>query len=142
MSACSESAHAKLWAHYAPIVAERPAKRKGGWLYAPLTGHSKFVPGAGRRGEDAVDVKLMPEYSAGIPLWGQWKPLELSASLLARLRQWQLDFDSSFHWETGWQSEVARERWSEEARQLEADLRTEIGNRADVTVDLWPLKAG
>ena len=84
-------------------------------------------------------VKLMPEYSVDIPLWGHWKHLDLSAALLGRLREWQDDFDISFQPEAGWSSPTARQRWARNAEALEAQLRNEVGDRADVVVNLWPI---
>lgn len=121
-------------------MTKRSSNQQGHWAYAPLTGESHLIPQAEAREEGAVGVKLMPEYSVDLPLWGRWEHLELSESLLDRLRRWQSEFDSTFRWDSGWRSAADRQRWSEEARSLEADLRDEVGNRAEVTVDLWPLK--
>jgi hypothetical protein len=84
-------------------------------------------------------VRLMPEYSAPMPLWGRWQELELPELLLRRLAAWQEDFDSNFHWDHGWKSSAAREAWAADAATLETMLRQAVGDRARVTVDLWPL---
>lgn len=101
-----------------------------------------FSPDAELPKEGVAGIKLMPEYCVDLPLWGPWEELELSESLLGWLRRWQQDFDSSFHWETGWRSDVARARWSDQARRLEAGLRAEVGSRAEVSANLWPLEEG
>jgi len=86
-------------------------------------------------------VKMMPDYTAPMPLWGDWWDLDLPAPLLRELALWQEDFDRSFHWEHGWASPRAREAWAKEAAQLEPLLRRTVGTRAEVVVDLWPLTA-
>jgi hypothetical protein len=118
------------------------AEQSGGWwAFAPLTGESRYFPGGDAEQLELglASVKLMPEYSVHVPLWGEWQGLGLSAALRRQLARWQNDFDASFHWETGWRSPVARERWAAEAVEVEAELRREVGDRAVVTVDLWPL---
>jgi hypothetical protein len=84
-------------------------------------------------------VRLMPDYSARMPLWGGWQRLDLPELLLRRLAAWQEDFDSNFHWDHGWRSSAARDAWAAEAATLERLLRQAVGERARVTVDLWPL---
>jgi len=86
-------------------------------------------------------VKIMPDYTAPMPLWGDWWDLDLPAPLLRELALWQEDFDRSFHWEHGWASPRAREAWAKEAAQLEPLLRRAVGTRAEVVVDLWTLTA-
>ena len=81
----------------------------------------------------------MPDYSAPMPLWGSWQQLELPELLLRRLAAWQDDFDSNFHWDHWWKSAAAREAWAADAATLETSLRQAVGDRARVTVDLWPL---
>ncbi|MBO3746031.1 hypothetical protein J5X84_08140 [Streptosporangiaceae bacterium NEAU-GS5] len=91
---------------------------------------------------DPDEIRLMPDYSASLPLWGAWQEAEFSPELLDRLSAWQEDFDANFHWETGWRSVEARDRWAAQAAELEAELRAELGGaRATLTVDLWPLEA-
>jgi hypothetical protein len=41
-------------------------------------------------------VRLMPDYSAPMPLWGRWQQLDLPELLLRRLAAWQKDFDFQF----------------------------------------------
>jgi len=84
-------------------------------------------------------VRLMPDYSAPMPLWGGWQQLDLPELLLRRLAAWQEDFDSNFGWDHGWSSGTAREAWAAEAATLETMLRQAVGDRARVIVDLWPL---
>ncbi len=85
-------------------------------------------------------VRLMPEYSAATPLWGDWQRLDLPELLLRRLVMWQADFDFNFGWDHGWKSDAAREAWAAEAAELETSLRRAVGDRARVVVDLWPLE--
>ena len=94
-------------------------------------------------------VILAPDYhagdDAGLPLWteesGQisWRSTRFSPKLLDRLAAWQEEFESNFHWENGWSSERARAKWACEAQELAADVRRELGTRASLAVDLWPL---
>ena len=85
-------------------------------------------------------VKLMPDYSADTPLWGDWEELALPTQLLTRLERWQNDFDRWFHYEHGWDTAQHRDRWGRDAETLINDLRQIIGNRAELVVDLWPLR--
>jgi hypothetical protein len=91
-------------------------------------------------------IELAPDYSAELPLWGQgfgniaWQFTKFSPGLLDRLTAWQQEFDDSFHWQRGWRSTESRDRWAREAEELAADVRAELGTRAELTVRLWPLK--
>jgi len=122
-------------------VPDPPDGPRGIRAYAPLTDARKFFPDAVPKRGDEGDrvIKLMPEYSVEVPLWGPWRQLDLPGALVARLRTWQEDFDLSFRPESGWLSSTARQRWAAEAEALAVELRHEIGDRAEVTVNLWPL---
>jgi hypothetical protein len=91
-------------------------------------------------------VILSPDYDAGLPLWSEgsgqisWRSTEFSPELLDRLADWQEEFDSNFRWDKGWKSEGALTRWAQEATGLVADVRRELGTRAKLAVNLWPLK--
>ena len=87
-------------------------------------------------------VRLSPDYSAPSPLWPSSDATDalVSTTLLARLVAWQKDFDSNFRWDSGWRSDKAKFRWAAEAAALEADLRRELAGKAELTVDLWPLR--
>jgi|SRR5450432_3652770 hypothetical protein len=88
-------------------------------------------------------VTLEPDYSAKLPLSGgglAWQRTKFSPGLLDRLATWQEEFESNFHWEKGWSSKDARSRWGREARDLAADVRAEMGTRAELVVNLWPLQ--
>ncbi len=93
--------------------------------------------------EDDVlpSIRLSPDYSAPSPLWTSSDAADamVPEELLARLVRWQQDFDSGYHWETGWKSDEAKARWAGQAADLEADLRVALNGRAELTVDLWPL---
>jgi hypothetical protein len=94
------------------------------------------------------EIELAPEYSADLPLWGccegagmiAWQDTKFSPELLDRLVAWQQEFDDNFHYETGWRSAEIRDRWASQAENLAADVRTELGTRAELTVRLWPLE--
>ena|SRR5215475_1669380 len=89
-------------------------------------------------------IELAPEYSADLPLWGDsgtvaWQLTKFSPQLLDRLAVWQEEFNDNFRWDTGWRSAEIRDRWASQAEDLAADVRAELGNRARLTVRLWPL---
>jgi hypothetical protein len=92
-------------------------------------------------------IELAPDYSADLPLWGgdgsgnvAWQSTKFSPQLLDRLAAWQQEFETNFHWETGWRSTEIRDQWARQADLLTADIRAELGHRAELTVSLWPLK--
>jgi hypothetical protein len=124
---------------YSSAVQDPPGERTGIWAYAPTSGQWKHFSDADPKLWDDSEpvVKLMPEYSVDIPLWGPWPELDLSETLLAQVRSWQESFDESFRWNSGWMSSAARDRWAQEAEVIEAELRQEVGDRVDVVVDLW-----
>ena len=90
-------------------------------------------------------IELKPDYSAQLPLWADgfgnisWQFTKFSPQLLDRLAAWQQDFDTGFHPETGWQSAELRDQWASQADSLAADVQAELGTRAKLIVDLWPL---
>ena len=59
--------------------------------------------------------------------------------LLDRLAAWQEDFENGFDHDSGWRSQQARDLWAEQAKELAADVRAELGNRVELAVNLWPL---
>jgi len=90
-------------------------------------------------------IELAPDYNADLPLWGDegniaWQDTKFSPRLLDRLATWQQDFDANFHWDSGWRSAEARDRWARQAEELATDVRAELGTRAGLTVRLWPLR--
>lgn len=95
------------------------------------------------------EIELTPDYSAELPLWGDdgygygmiaWQDTKFSPELLDRLSAWQQEFDANFHWAKGWRSAETRDRWANQAEELAADVRAELGTRAELTVRLWPLQ--
>jgi hypothetical protein len=90
-------------------------------------------------------IVLSPDYGAELPLWADgfgnvsWQFTKFSPDLLDRLAVWQQAFDAGFHWETGWLTTELRDRWASEAEGLAAAVRAELGTRAVLVVDLWPL---
>src|SRR5262245_10970519 len=90
------------------------------------------------------EIRLSPDYSAPLPLWGQgcvpWQLTKFTPELLDRLAAWQSEFDDNFQWETGWRSPEIRDHWAAQAEKLAADVRAELGTRARLTVALWPLE--
>jgi hypothetical protein len=88
-------------------------------------------------------VTLEPEYGAELPLGGEgvlaWQRTKFSPALLDRLAAWQEDFEKGYDYDSGWRSWQARNQWAEQARELEAEVRAELGNRAELVANLWPL---
>ena len=88
-------------------------------------------------------LRLSPEYGGALPLWPQWDHPErlIPRELFVKLMAWQELFDSNFDSETGWRSEDAKTRWAAEAIGMETELRDALAGKAEVVVDLWPLKS-
>ena len=131
----------------APSEILRPVERRGQWIaFAPGTGDVHVSKGDVSKGDDQLAqdagqyrLTLTVDYSAEMPLWGRdAHRVVLEPMLLERLRAWQSDFDHNFHYEQGWLSREARERWATEAVKLEADLRDALPG-VELKVDLWPL---
>ena len=51
-------------------------------------------------------------------------------------------FDANFRPQTGWESDEVKTAWAEDAKTLEAELRSEMVGIIEVEVDLWPLNPG
>lgn len=118
-----------------------PAARSGWTGYTG--GPPKGMVQAHQVEEAPATVTLMPEYSVGVPLWplGDSTDELVPEGLLVKLMSWQADFVVNFHWETGWRSQAAKERWAAAAVPLEAELREALAGKAEVKVDLWPLNS-
>ena len=93
-----------------------------------------------------VIIRLAPDYSGPLTLWGEGfgnidcRCTRFPPALLDRLAApWQQEFDDNYHYETGWRSAPARDRWADNAKGLATDLRAVLGTRAELVVDLWPL---
>lgn len=89
-------------------------------------------------------VKLMPEYSVEVPLWGDDGLIEpgdlpLSESLLEALTAWSALFQEHHRVDSGWLDGSAREEFASSAEVLLTRLRAELGPAYDVVADLWPL---
>jgi hypothetical protein len=94
------------------------------------------VPGA----DDLPAILLSPEYAYDLPLSGPYRQLDISASLLDALGDWQQFFEDHFDpYAGGWKTEESRRTWAEDAVELEFRLRRAVWSRAIVEVDLWPL---
>lgn len=89
-------------------------------------------------------IELSPDYGVTIPLWPQEDRTEtlIPTDLLERLIAWQQLFNVNFEPGSGWTSMAVKTKWTEEAVQLEADLRAAVDGRFAVEVDLWPLNPG
>jgi hypothetical protein len=90
-------------------------------------------------------VILAPDYQAGndagLPLWGEegqisWRDTKFTPELLDRLHTWHEEFEENYRWNSGWGSEHVRARWAAEAGDLAAEVRAELGTRAELVVNL------
>jgi hypothetical protein len=90
-------------------------------------------------------IRFGPDYSAPLPLWGEgfgniaWQFTKFSPQLLDRLAAWQQEFDDNYDYRSGWRSAAIRDRWARDAKRLAAQVQAELGSRARLDVDLWPL---
>jgi hypothetical protein len=89
-------------------------------------------------------VTFSPDYNAPSPLWPSSDTTDamVPEALLVKLIAWQQEFDSEFGWQMGWVSDEAKAKWANEAVELEQDLREALAGKAELVVDLWPLKEG
>lgn len=88
-----------------------------------------------------IVLRLMPDYGPEGPLWPSSDDTDalIPEPLLTRLKAWQDELFLNWNDETGWRSPEAKNRWADEARTLEAELRIALDGIAELTVDLWPL---
>src|SRR5215472_2845419 len=89
-------------------------------------------------------IVLAPDYMADLPLWGDggniaWQLTKFPPELLDRLTAWQEEFDANFRHERGWRSAAVRDHWVHRANDLAAVVRAELGTRAELVLDLWPV---
>lgn len=82
-------------------------------------------------------IELTPDYNAALPLWGDegnipWQDTKFSPALLDRLAAWQQYFDDNYRWDRGWRSAEARDHFARQREELAADVRTELGTRAEL----------
>lgn len=91
-------------------------------------------------------VILEPDYGAELPLTSEeegmlgWRQTGFPPQLLDQLADWQEAFEAGFHYDTGWRSPQLRDAWARQARELEAEVRAELGSHAVLVVHLWPLQ--
>jgi hypothetical protein len=86
----------------------------------------------------------MSDYGVGWPLFDdrsalEPSDLELSSELVARLYAWQEHFERHFHYDRGWRSAEDAAAYAREGQQLRRLLAAEVGGRAQVELDLWPI---
>jgi hypothetical protein len=99
-------------------------------------------PDKGRQREPVSEVRLMPEYTVELPLWGcEWWHLGLDPRLLDDLADWQAYFDQHFDHMHGWNEASARDEWAAQATHLTDRLRKALPVDVELGVDLWPLLA-
>jgi hypothetical protein len=91
---------------------------------------------------EPLRLRLAPDYVMGISgLWPSSDDTDamVSPELLTRLVAWNDEFNVNFHYERGWRSEEARDRWAEESVDLAAQVRAAVEGKAELQIDLWPL---
>ncbi len=85
-------------------------------------------------------VRLSPDYAAELPLWGQhWEALNLDASLMTALADWQQQFDDYFHPNKGWLDRRIQDEWATAADDLVRRMRRALPASVELEVDLWPI---
>ena len=95
---------------------------------------------------EPIVLRLAPDYgveiSVEVPLWPSSDDTDalVPEPLLVKLKKWQRDFASNYRYEGGWVSDEARIRWATQAGELEAELRAVLAGKAELVVDLWPLR--
>lgn len=89
-------------------------------------------------------VTFSADYDAPSPLWPSSDTTDamVPKALLSKLIAWQNEFDSNFGWQMRWISNEAKAKWAREAVELEAELRDALAGKAELIVDLWPLREG
>ena len=106
---------------------------------APNTGAVFSGSGTGQPPAEATYVKLMPDYSVDVPLWGiPWRNLQLDPALIERLRAWQARFEDHFDHEQGWDDTDVVSAWRVERERLADALRRALGPEIEVQVHPWP----
>jgi hypothetical protein len=129
-----------------------PTERQSYW-HNPLMNQSGISDKPWWHPADDLDVEeplpsvviLAPDYQAGndagLPLWGEegqisWRDTKFTPELLDRLHTWQEELEENYRWNSGWSSEHVRARWAAEAGDLAAEVRAELGTRAELVVNL------
>jgi hypothetical protein len=59
-------------------------------------------------------------------------------ALLAKLIAWNLYLNENCHWELGWKSQDAKDKWVGEVPRLVAELKDTLAGKAELEIDLWP----
>ena len=87
-----------------------------------------------------IRLRLFPEYMVDVPVFPRSDDTDalLPEGLLDRLIAWNEFFNENYHYEKGWRSEEAKEKWAEEAPSLVADLKDSLADKAELEIDLWP----
>jgi len=118
----------------------RPGSKLSAVVTAPAAPqpYDPYLPGQCSRmepGRTAIPVSLSCDYSADLPLWGDWPPdTPLPEALRQRLAAWQEEWESNVLPGFGWQSETARAHWLSQVDGLAAELREVLAGRAEVEV--------
>jgi hypothetical protein len=127
-------------------------RQRGGWTISTIHSHPAepepprvwndpaWTPPFDDDPDPITSIKLMPEYGVELPLWGaEWWQLGLTTDLLNDLADWQDQFDTGFHYETGWNSNDIADGWARRGDELAAELRQQLAPTIPLHVDLWPV---
>lgn len=93
----------------------------------------------------SYSVRFSPDFGAKDPLWPRNMEARsvihshISNELMSRLEMWQAVFEENYRPRSGWSSEQVKDQWRREAIELERDLRKELPETVELTIDLWPL---
>jgi hypothetical protein len=92
-----------------------------------------------------IRLRLAPDYTG--PGWSAlWPDSDytdalIPPELLTRLVAWSDEFNDKYQYERGWRSEEARDHWAAEAADLVVELQSALEGKAELEVDLWPLRS-
>ena len=93
-----------------------------------------------------ITLRLSPDYTPPdwVPLWpsSDYTDALVPTELLPRLIAWQDQFIENLDADRGWRSEEVMDQWAAEGCKLAAELETALKGKAELVVDLWPLRRG
>jgi hypothetical protein len=87
-----------------------------------------------------VRLRLFPEWSVDVPVFPRSDDTDalIPEALLAKLIAWNLYLNQNCHWESGWKSQDAKDKWIGEVPSLVAQLTAALAGKAELVIDLWP----
>ncbi|WP_226346322.1 hypothetical protein [Agilicoccus flavus] len=112
-------------------------------LYLAHLGRSGVVVVPPAEEREPIRVRLMNEYGAPMPVWGDFVTEagvgSFSSELNLKLEAWAEVFAENMHHETGWRRPEIVRAYRAQAYALAEQMRDELGPDYVVDVDLWEL---